>query len=92
MAVKRLALRIHGRVQLVGFRAFAQRHASSLGLTGYVRNRPDGTLEVEAEGEEEQLNSFLALIREGPRAAVVTRVEVEWRPPTGGKGPFRISY
>jgi acylphosphatase len=92
MAVKRLALRVHGHVQLVGFRAFAQRHASSLGLTGYVRNRPDGTLEVEAEGEEEQLNSFLALIRRGPRAAVVTGVEVEWRPPTGGKGPFRISY
>jgi acylphosphatase len=92
MPVRRFAARVHGHVQLVGFRAFAQRRASSLGLTGCVRNRPDGALEVEAEGEEEQLSAFLALIRQGPRAAVVTQVEVEWQPPRGEKGSFRISY
>jgi acylphosphatase len=92
MAVKRFSALIRGDVQLVGFRAFAQRHASSLGLTGYVRNRADGAVEVEAEGEEELLSIFLVRIHEGPRSAVVTQVEVEWNPPTGQKGPFRISY
>ena len=92
MAVKRLALRIDGHVQLVGFRAFAQRHAISLGLSGFVHNTPDGCVEIEAEGEEEQLNRFLDLARQGPRSAVITKVEVEWKPLTAQEKTFRISY
>ena len=66
---------IHGRVQGVGFRYFAQRAALELGLTGYVRNLDNGGVEVYAAGPEEQLSRFAALLRRGPRLAEVRAVE-----------------
>lgn len=66
---------IHGRVQGVGFRYFAQRAALELGLTGYVRNLDDGGVEAYASGPEEQLSRFAALLRRGPRMAEVRTVE-----------------
>lgn len=80
---KRLRAIIHGRVQGVGFRFFACQEAKDLGLTGYVRNLPDGTVEVVAEGEESALQRFLELLKEGPRLAHVTRVDTSWSEPTG---------
>lgn len=67
--------RIHGRVQGVGFRWWTRRTAESLGITGSVRNRSDGTVEVRAAGSEEALREFEERLREGPRSASVRRVE-----------------
>lgn len=57
---------VQGRVQGVGFRQFTYRAAVELELTGWVRNLPDGQVEIVAEGEELPLTSFMSLIRQGP--------------------------
>jgi len=66
---------ISGRVQGVGYRDFAQRAASSLGLKGYARNLDDGRVEVYAVGPPEQFSEFSARLRQGPRFADVRGVE-----------------
>ncbi len=85
----RLHAIIEGRVQGVGFRAFVLRKASELKLTGWVRNRWDGSVEVVAEGERSQLDQLLAALHQGPRSAVVTQVTVEWEE---ASGEFRSFY
>jgi acylphosphatase len=66
-------LRIHlsGRVQGVGFRWFVRREAEELGLTGRVRNLPDGRVEVEVAGSPERLHAFRERLRQGPPGARV---------------------
>ena len=66
---------IRGRVQGVGFRYFAQRAASELGLTGYVRNLDDGRVEVYATGPPDKLSDLAAALRSGPRFSDVRGVE-----------------
>jgi acylphosphatase len=66
---------ISGRVQGVGYRYFAQRAATALGLGGYARNLDDGRVEVYASGPAEALSEFSARLREGPRWADVRGVE-----------------
>jgi acylphosphatase len=65
-----------GRVQGVGFRWFVQRRADALGLQGWVRNLPDGRVEVVAEGTEAAMAALDAALRAGPRLASVQRVEI----------------
>ncbi len=67
---------VRGRVQGVGFRYFVQNVAQSIGITGWVRNNPDGAVEVLASGSAEQLASLHSKLRAGPRAARVDEVEV----------------
>ena len=69
---------IRGRVQGVGFRAFVEYTASQLGLTGWVRNRWDGSVEVLAEGERSVLEQFLAALQRGPRGSHVMDVQLDW--------------
>jgi acylphosphatase len=69
---------IRGRVQGVGFRYFVLRRARALGLTGWVRNRADGGVELEAEGDRVALEQLLETLRQGPPAARVGAVEVDW--------------
>jgi len=71
---------VSGRVQGVGFRWFVEREAAMLGITGWVRNRDSGTVEVMATGTREQLNALHSRLREGPRAARVDDVEVSPAP------------
>ena len=71
---------IHGRVQGVGFRWFVEREAATLGVTGWVRNREDGRVEVMATGTREQLAALHGRLREGPRAARVDEVAVSPAP------------
>ncbi len=87
---RRLKAEIFGDVQGVGFRYFAESHARRLGLEGYVRNRYDGAVEVEAEGDAPALERFLDLLRQGPRMARVEDVRVSWLPFRGDLGPFGV--
>jgi acylphosphatase len=87
---RRLKAEIFGDVQGVGFRYFAESHARRLGLQGYVRNRYDGAVEVEAEGDAPVLERFLGLLRQGPRMARVQDVRVSWMPFRGDLGPFGV--
>ena len=72
--------RVRGRVQGVGFRYFARATATQLGLAGHVKNRPDGDVELEAEGGLEALESLRSAIRKGPPGARVDEVLYEQRP------------
>ncbi len=79
----RLHARVEGRVQGVGFRFFVQQTAQSLGVTGWVRNRWDRSVEVVAEGERAALERLLAALRRGPRASFVSDVKAEWGEASG---------
>ncbi|NUP09982.1 MAG: acylphosphatase [Polyangiaceae bacterium] len=90
MALKQVHLVVRGRVQGVFFRASAQREAKRLGLTGWVRNRQDGSVEMCVEGDEEALKEIVAWAHRGPTAARVEKVDVRWRSYTGEFPDFRI--
>ena len=77
---------VHGTVQGVFFRASCQQEAARLGVTGWVRNRSDGTVEAELEGPDDVVEQMLAWCRTGPPRAAVTRVEVAPVKPLGGRG------
>jgi acylphosphatase len=81
---------VEGLVQGVGFRWFVARHAERRSLRGYVRNRMDGSVEVEAEGEKALLEEFVGQLRTGPRSAMVEHMAVEWLPPGYPGGGFSI--
>ncbi|MEM3938671.1 MAG: acylphosphatase [Saccharolobus sp.] len=83
--LKRLQARVYGFVQGVGFRKFVQIHALRLGIKGYAKNLPDGSVEVVAEGHEEALNKLLQYLRGGPPLADVEKVEYVF---TEYKGEF----
>jgi acylphosphatase len=89
-AAERLRAVVRGRVQGVGFREFTRRRAAALGLSGWVRNRPDGAVELEAEGPRLALNELLRHLRTGPRLARVDAVDVGWLPATGERGWFGV--
>ena len=86
-----LRIRIFGRVQRVGYRRFVIDEAQGLGLAGYVRNLPDGSVEVFAQGGEEELERFLEAV-ERPPLGEVKRVEVEEAVVDPGIEGFRIIY
>jgi acylphosphatase len=86
----RLHAVVEGRVQGVGFRYFVEEQAIQLGLTGWVRNRWEGTVETVAESDRQKLEAFLAVLRRGPRSSFVTDVRVEWMPYTGEFNHFSI--
>lgn len=84
---------VYGRVQGVFFRAFTTRYARELGLSGYVRNLPDGKgVAVQAEGERSQLERLIAHLEVGPPAAKVERVETNWSEYTGSYAGFGTRY
>ena len=67
---------VHGFVQGVGFRAFARRQAAACGVSGWVRNRSDGSVEFCAEGSVSAVDAYLAALREGPGYAEVEQVAI----------------
>lgn len=77
-ANRRLHARVIGRVQGVGFRYFVIGVAGELGLTGWVRNRRDGSVELVAEGSKELLNKLIQALKRGSRSSVVNAVHEEW--------------
>jgi acylphosphatase len=89
--VERLHGFVHGDVQGVGFRYFLMREASRLDLTGWVRNRDDGTVEFIAEGRRADLERLKQAAERGPRMAHVDRVESQWSPAAGGLDSFDLT-
>ena len=83
---------VRGQVQGVNFRSSTQTQASRLGLLGWVRNCPDGSVEVVAEGSCAALNQLLDFLRHGPRAAFVSQVEPAWRPATQSFKLFEVRW
>ena len=86
----RLEAQVHGLVQGVFFRHHARLRAQELCLTGSVENRPDGSVHVIAEGDNESLKLLLRWLREGPELAIVSRVESCWGKPTDSFTGFEI--
>jgi acylphosphatase len=81
---------VGGRVQGVFFRDTTKRTAESRGVSGWVRNNPDGSVEAVFEGPEEAVDAMVRFAREGPRGAMVEHVEVRDEEPEGLTG-FRIT-
>jgi len=83
---------INGRVQGVFFRSETQDEALRKGVTGWVRNLPDGKVEAVFEGEKDKIEALIEYCRRGPPGARVTRVEVKWENYTGEFRSFNIRY
>jgi acylphosphatase len=81
---------VRGRVQGVGFRWFVEREAHMLGVSGWVRNNADGSVEVLAMGTREQLSNLRSRLQRGPRAARVDSVEEKPAQPVANLKTFRI--
>lgn len=88
----RLKMVISGRVQGVCYRWFTRDTAVDLGLTGWVRNLPDGTVEAVVEGERDKLEQLLGWCRRGPDLARVTDIQAEWEEETGEFQDFAIRH
>ncbi|MEW6329085.1 MAG: acylphosphatase [Candidatus Micrarchaeota archaeon] len=88
----RVNVKIFGLVQGVFFRAHTKDKARELGLAGWVRNSPDGSVECVAEGERGALEKFLAWCRTGPPSSRVERVEEQWLEFRGEFSSFDVRY
>jgi len=86
----RLHAHIEGRVQGVGFRYFVTRTAGPLKLTGWVRNRWNGKVEVVAEGTQRSLEQMLMALKRGPHLNTSQNVQVSWEPASGEFKRFRV--
>ena len=82
--------RVVGRVQMVMFRDFVRRKARTLGVSGQVKNLPDGSVEVVAQGEKNALIEFIEELRRGSIFSRVRKVDVLWREPRGQFNEFSI--
>jgi len=88
----RAHLRIYGLVQGVFFRSSMKYVANKLGVTGWVRNLPDGSVEAVVEGPEEKVNELIRWAHKGPPLARVEKVEVTWEEYRGEFKDFKIRY
>lgn len=75
--MKDLQIKVYGRVQGVFFRDSVKRQADILGIKGFAKNEPDGSVYIEAEGEEDILQEFVRWCKTGPDLAYVNKVEIE---------------
>jgi acylphosphatase len=89
---KRAHIFVSGRVQGVFFRDHTQRWASSLGLTGWVRNLYDGRVEAVVEGGQEKIEELITKLKQGPPMADVTNVNISWENFVGEFEGFRITW
>lgn len=74
--MKTIAITVKGKVQGVGFRYFVKRHATEIGVTGFVKNLPNGDVYIEANGTSSQLEQLILLCNQGPAHSKVERVQV----------------
>lgn len=90
--MKRMRIRVGGRVQGVFYRANTEKEAKSLELTGFVRNLSDGGVEITAEGDKESLEKLALWCQKGPPSAKVDEFDLSWEEPTGEFSDFKIRY
>lgn len=90
--MNRVCIIVHGKVQGVFFRANTKKAALSLGLTGYARNKEDGSVEVVAEGPEDRLNEIIEYCKKGPERAKVTKVDVKLEKASGEFKNFEVKH
>ncbi|HLA43530.1 MAG TPA: acylphosphatase [Aggregatilineales bacterium] len=90
MEIERLHAIIYGRVQGVSMRYFVVEQAHILGVTGWVRNKIDGTVETIAEGDRFRLEKFLKKLYEGSPASDVTHIDTEWEAAQGNFKNFTV--
>jgi len=88
----RVHANVHGHVQGVNFRYYTTRTARRLGVTGWVANRRDGTVETVAEGQRSDLEELVDFLHRGSPAARVEEVDVEWASPKDEFDGFRVRY
>ena len=88
--MQRIHARVEGRVQGVGFRWYTLKHGRALGLSGWVRNNPDGSVELLAEGPEQRLRELLVALHRGPPASRVECIYDRWSEAQGGLGGFEV--
>ncbi len=81
-----------GRVQGVNFRHYVRRFASDLGLKGYVRNLPDGRVEILAQGIEENVQKLINYIKSNPGLSDVVNLDISWEKESGNFSDFHIRF
>ena len=92
MEDKRYHILVYGIVQGVGYRYFAYRVANELGISGFVRNLRDGSVEVMAQGDEQSLTEFVDKLRKGPISAMVTDIKITELPVDPTLKRFEIKF
>jgi len=92
MPKEQRVIRIHGKVQGVGYRFFATRVARRLGLKGSIQNNRDGTVDAVVEGEKSVIDEWIEELREGPRYAEITKIDQEAKDFTGRLGDFDVKF
>jgi acylphosphatase len=92
MAREQRYIKIHGKVQGVGYRFFATRVARRLGLKGWIENNRDGTVEATVEGEKNAIDEWIEELKEGPRYAEVTKIDQDSKEFTGRLGDFDVKF
>lgn len=90
--MKGMFIKVEGSVQGVGFRFFTQTIAVKYGISGWVRNTSDGSVEMEAVGNEEQLQAFIHEVKQGPPFSKVTKVNIEELQTLSHYSSFKIAY
>jgi acylphosphatase len=89
--IVRVHIWVKGRVQGVGFRAHVEYAARKIGgITGWVRNVGYDTVETLAEGRRENIEQFIAMVKEGPRVSRVDEVKIDWETPNGEYNEFGV--
>ena len=88
--ITRVHMRVRGRVQGVGFRAHVEYYGLQIGVTGWVRNVGQDSVETIAEGTRVQIEKFIAMVKQGPRASRVDEARVEYEPVTGEFNGFSV--
>ena len=92
MSVTAVHVIVYGSVQGVGFRFFVREIAFSCGVMGWVKNLPDGTVEIHAEGDNEILDDFINKVEKGPTFGYVTELKIDWIIPENKYSGFNISF
>ncbi len=90
--MKRIHAKVTGRVQGVFYRASTLDTARALGLTGWVKNMPDGSVELEAQGPEEKIQQLVVWLNQGPPHARVSNVHVTELPVKEGEREFTVDF
>lgn len=89
---EQIQLKIYGYVQNVFYRVEARDKARALGLTGFVRNEPDGAVFILAEGSRQNLDKFIQWCHKGPRGAKIEKIDIGWKKASGEYDEFEINY